>query len=404
GALMAFQAVEFGWSKTVSTMKAAWGGHLVAVAAGLKLIGATDTAQTVKDYADGLLSAAASQKTFAEQTKGITTAHERELAIIDMTTKGLLAKELATTGAKLATAGADAATANKKVEQIKLTEEQIKAYEAAVKSAKEYITQMQIEASEIGKSEDQVKMMAAARAAAKAPTAALRLEIMQGALALDIETKAFAASEATKKSMADATQALADSRAAEYAAIAGEVQANNDAILTYGMSKSAIEALTLARMEDRLARRGPQDLDLDEAEVNHLTRMIGLQKEKAATAATLGALDAGTDVTKAKELLDILTAVDNAAKDAASGMAASFGAVGQAIGGMTTALSGFSRDQAAIAAQLATSMTDAAGDPAKIGKAQAVAAQQGAQAQVRSYGDMASAAKGFFKENSTGYK
>ena len=47
---------------------------------------------------------------------------------------------------------------------------------------------------------------------------------------------------------------------------------------------------------------------------------------------------------------------------------------------------------------------DADGDPTKIAKAQAAAAQQGAQAQVKSYGDMASAAKGFFKENSTGYK
>jgi hypothetical protein len=404
GALMAFQAVEFGWSKTVSTMKAAWGGHLVAVAAGLKLIGATDTAQTVKDYADGLLSAAASQKTFAEQTKGITTAHERELEIIDMTTKGLLAKELATTGVKLATAGADAATANKKVEQIKLTEEQIKAYEAAVKSAKEYIAQMQIEASEIGKSEDQVKMMSAARAAAKAPTAALRLEIMQGALALDIETKAFAASEATKKSMADATQALADSRAAEYAAIAGEVQANNEAILTYGMSKSAVEALTLARMEDRLARRGPQDLNLDEAEVNHLMRMIGLQKEKAATAITLDVLDTGSNVAKAKELLDILTAVDAATKSAADGMAASFGKVGSAIGGLTTALSGYAVQQQAIAAQLATVKADPKNSAEKIAKAEIAAAHESAQAKIRSYGDMSGAAKGFFKENTAGYR
>ena len=161
------------------------------------------------------------------------------------------------------------------------------ALKEATKSAQDFIAQMQIEASEIGKSEDQVKMMAAARAAAKAPTAALRMEIMQGALALDIETKAFAASEATKKSMADATQLLADSRASEYTAMAGEVQANKDAIETYGMSKAAIEALTLARMEDRLARRGPQDLDLEEAEVNHLMRMIGLQKEKTATAGTL---------------------------------------------------------------------------------------------------------------------
>ena len=221
---------------------------------------------------------------------------------------------------------------------------------------------------------------------------------------LMVEANAMDKSAASAKKVREAIQALTDERNAAYVSLASEVKADEDAVKNFGLTKEQIEALTLARMEDRLARRGPQDLDLDEAEVNHLTRMIGLQKEKAATAATLGALDAGSDVTKAKELLDILTAVDNAAKDAASGMAASFGAVGTAIGGMTTALSGFSRDQAAIAAQLATSMKDAGGDPTKIAKAQATAAQQGAQAQVKSYGDMAKAAKGFFKENSTGYR
>ena len=277
------------------------------------------------------------------------------------------------------------------------------ALKEATKSAVDFIAAMQIETSEIGKGEDQLRMMAAARAAAKAPTAALRMEIMQGALALDTETKAFAASEATKKSMADATQALTDSRAAEYAAIAGEVQANNEAILTYGLSKSAIEALTLARMEDRLARRGPQDLDLDEAEVNHLMRMIGLQKEKAATTTTLGVLDTGSSVAKAKELLDILTAVDAATKSAADGMAASFGRVGSAIGGLTTALSGYAVQQQAIAAQLAADKADPK-NATKIADLEKAAARSSAQAKIKSYGDMASAAKGFFKENSTGYK
>lgn len=110
------------------------------------------------------------------------------------------------------------------------------------------------------------------------------------------------------------------------------------------------------------------------------------------------------DLTRATELLKIMQAVDDAARQAASGMEASFGAVGKAIGGLTTALTGYQRAQATVAAQLAASMQDAKGDPTKIAKAQAQAAQQSAQAQIKSYGDMAGAAKGFFSENSKGYK
>ena len=110
------------------------------------------------------------------------------------------------------------------------------------------------------------------------------------------------------------------------------------------------------------------------------------------------------DVTRATEVLKILESIDAAARSAASGMADSFGRVGEAIGGLTTSLTGYAAQQQAIAAQLASATSDAKGDPTKIAKAQQLAAQQGAQAQVKSYGDMASAAKGFFKENSAGYK
>ena len=89
------------------------------------------------------------------------------------------------------------------------------------------------------------------------------------------------------KNVKNAMQELKDSRDKDAASAYEEIEANKLAIATYGMSKAQIEELTLARMEDRLARRGPQDLDLDEAEVNHLMRMIGLQKEKTATAGTL---------------------------------------------------------------------------------------------------------------------
>ena len=206
------------------------------------------------------------------------------------------------------------------------------------------------------------------------------------------------------KNVKNAMQELKDSRDKDAASAYEEIEANKLAIATYGMSKAQIEELTLARMEDRLARRGPQDLDLEEAEVNHLMRMIGLQKEKAATAGTLGALDTGSNVAKAKELLDILTAVDAATKSAADGMAASFGKVGSAIGGLTTALSGYAVQQQAIAAQLATVKADPKSSAEAVAKAEIAATRGSAQAKIKSYGDMAGAAKGFFKENTAGYK
>lgn len=110
------------------------------------------------------------------------------------------------------------------------------------------------------------------------------------------------------------------------------------------------------------------------------------------------------DLTQAHAMLDIMSALDQSAQSAAQGMSASFGRVGSAIGGLTTALSGYGRTQAAIAAQLAAATKGAGGDQSKVLRANAAAAEQSAQAQMKSYGDMAGAAKGFFEENSTGFK
>jgi uncharacterized protein YdbL (DUF1318 family) len=82
------------------------------------------------------------------------------------------------------------------------------------------------------------------------------------------------------------------------------------------------------------------------------------------------------DVTRATEVLKILESIDAAARSAASGMADSFGRVGEAIGGLTTSLTGYAAQQQAIAAQLASATSDAKGDPTKIAKAQQLAAQQ----------------------------
>ncbi len=207
---------------------------------------------------------------------------------------------------------------------------------------------------------------------------------------------------ASTKSVSQAVQQLNEERDGAYVAAMAEVAANEELVARYGMTKLQIEQLTLARLEDQLAQRAA--LDLDEKAVAQLERMIAAKRRSVTSVRALEGLDKGSDVTKAKELLDIMTAVDEVTKEAASSMAASFGRVGSAIGDLTTALTGYGRAQAAIAAQLANEKRDAKNDPVKLRVAETKAAQASATAQVRQYGDMASAAKGFFKENSAGYK
>ncbi|MBW3496981.1 tape measure protein [Janthinobacterium sp. NKUCC08_JDC] len=278
------------------------------------------------------------------------------------------------------------------------------AYKSLVASIQEKLEANKLEALGYENMTDAQKMTVKLNAAILADKTKLNSADIERARGLIAQVAREDAQLLSAKNVQKAVQELKDGRDQEAAAAYDEIEANKQAIATYGMSKAQIEALTLARMEDRLARRGPQDLDLDEAEVNHLMRMIGLQKEKAATANTLGALDTGSSVAKAKELLDVLTAVDAATKSAADGMAASFGKVGSAIGGLTTALSGYAVQQQAIAAQLATVKADPKSGADAIAKAEIAAARGSAQAKIKSYGDMASAAKVFFKENSTGYK
>lgn len=196
--------------------------------------------------------------------------------------------------------------------------------------------------------------------------------------------------------------AASDAANKEIAVINAQVAAVEEQIRTYGLLPAQKTALAVADLEAQKAALA--SFEGNEKVIDGINRKIEAMKRLGIVQGRASTQEQGGDVAKAKELLDLLTAVDTATKSAAQGMAASFGAVGTAIGGLTTALSGYAVQQQAIAAQLAAATKDAYGDPTKVAKAQAAAAQQGAQAQIKSYGDMASAAKGFFKENSAGYK
>lgn len=180
-----------------------------------------------------------------------------------------------------------------------------------------------------------------------------------------------------------------------------EADANEELVRTFGMSKAAIAELEIARMEERLERL--HGIDMADDEIAALRLVIAEKKRSAAALANLDTLTSSPGVTQAKELLDILVAVDNATKSAADGMAQSFGRVGSAIGGLTVALSEYGVRQQAIVAQLAAAKAKPENHD-KIAKLEIAAAHASAQAKIKSYGDMANAAKGFFKENSRGYK
>ncbi|PIG31055.1 tail length tape measure protein [Janthinobacterium sp. 35] len=212
----------------------------------------------------------------------------------------------------------------------------------------------------------------------------------------------------TKQGLANLAD-LAAARATDLQSIQSQLQAQKDANTLIGLS--AVEAIKFNQslVEEAAARK--------EVEAGILDTIIGRESEAAALRASatamraLGAeqarglsLSAGTDVAKAKELLDILVAVDNAAKQAAQGMTESFGRVGSAIGGLTTALTGYAVQQQTIAAQLASIKADPKSGADKIAQAELAATKSSAAAKVKSYADMATAAKGFFKENTAGYK
>jgi tape measure domain-containing protein len=197
---------------------------------------------------------------------------------------------------------------------------------------------------------------------------------------------------------------------AELASLRQQTQAQQDYNDQIGLTPKQIAEITAARLRDAAARK---DIEADIAEGFDLTgeraermRAQAAELRKQANGAVAGAIKQellDQNLQDLNAMVDIMSALDEAAQSAAQGMANAFGSVGQAIGGMTTALTGFERTQAAIAAQLAASLKDAHGDPVKIQRANQMAAEASAQAQIKSYGDMASAAKGFFDANSKGY-
>ncbi|MGR6329207.1 hypothetical protein ACU5AX_09085 [Sphingomonas sp. XXL09] len=106
-------------------------------------------------------------------------------------------------------------------------------------------------------------------------------------------------------------------------------------------------------------------------------------------------------LSRSSELFD---EIDRSAQQAARGMADAFGDAGAAVGDALTAITGYYAQQARLEEDHQAALRKAGTDQKQIAHEQQLYAMRSSSLQIGAFGDMAAAAKGFFKEGSDGYK
>lgn len=388
GAKVAFDGMTVFAREAIAKIADAYGTWFEFAAKGFRLIGDDRMADAVVAYADKIRTATAVSGTFAGRTAEARAEMEKNIKVIEQDTDRRIAAAFAADreGVKL-TASAEARV--KAGEAVTgMTEEQKKAYESAVKGANDYIESLKRERQELGLDDDQLRMLNASRAAALAPTAALRREIMEIALALTVEKQAIDSAKLGREQYEAAIKAEADARAQEQSSLQDSIDRMQQEIDTYGMGAAAITRYNLAKLEARRA-------DLIAAN-NYGTEML----------AVMDSIDKLTQLEGLQNVRDDLDSLFETGRVETFGQALrdAFGNAGSALGALTGAFKDYSDKQDA--AEMARAKVRLKyGDDEKriareVGKINAVEERD----RVSAYADMAGAAKGFFKENSTGYR
>jgi hypothetical protein len=247
-------------------MKAVFAQYLSTVARGLSVVGATDTANQVNAYAEGLRSAAAAQKTFAEQTSGITAAHEQAIDVIDQNIVEMFAYELAAKKVAAANAVIKPQKAGGKTGP---TDAEIKAMEKAFEASQKYIESLKQEIEQIGLNADELKLLTAEREAAKAPTRAQAKEIRDLAQAYVARSQANDAIAKAKEQ----TQNTWD-----------QVRALQTELDTYGFLESEVTGFHLAKLKAQRStlELSDQELAALDSQIAAMERLGVLQGKKEA--------------------------------------------------------------------------------------------------------------------------
>ena len=207
-----------------------------------------------------------------------------------------------------------------------------------------------------------------------------------------------------------ATKALANQRKARAALTTAERDAQFNTDMATGADRLAelreeqrlIGATDAVRVRALATLKATQEATAKNLDPTQATAYIARQTEIAVGAETnRQAQDAfNASLTATGDLFDTL---DQAAERAASGMADAFGRVGSAIGDALTIMTGYYADQARLQEVHKAALRDAGDDQARIDRENRMFAIRSSSAQIGAFGDMAAAAKGFFKEGSDGY-
>ena len=161
--------------------------------------------------------------------------------------------------------------------------------------------------------------------------------------------------------------------------------------------------------DNKIAEAGAAQLRVQQQVNADLAQLEETARQEKEAAAKKREEDAKAKETK--DRADAKAADEKTWKDTVDGAKAmgdalekAFGKAGAAVGKLGMAFADYQKAQRDIQRSLAEGLKDAGNDEPKKNAAQAKAREDGAQAQIKGYRDMAGAAKGFFKENSAGYK
>ncbi|NHZ34477.1 hypothetical protein [Massilia rubra] len=265
---------------------------------------------------------------------------------------------------------------------------------SANKDTDNYIKSLEKERSEIGLSAAAVKQSTAEREAAKAPQESQRQRILELAAAIKKETAANEeASKAEKKRQEDAAASLkvytdgATKMKEEVAALERQKE-------VHGKSGKEVEELETGKLKKKLADGATPE------ETAAIQETLKLTEQKTKLRVEIEGMDA---LKKAGEELDKFLDPGKA-KGYAEVLKDAFGSTGESIGKLMDVMGEYGEREEKVAEARKSANAKYANDATKLAAVTREINIKETKDRIGSYGDMAGAAKGFFKEGSTGYK
>ena len=232
--------------------------------------------------------------------------------------------------------------------------------ERALQAARDFAANLALETAKIGKTPIEIKRMEVAMAALKAPTDEARIAILQAGEAWEQATRAFATSEFLRQTVGPLEQQVA-------------------------LLGQSARAQALANLE---------------AEREQIVLERGVEAWERYRAARIRLMEADFAQSGQEQFLQSLEDMVSATEAAAQNMADAFGSVGGAIGAITVEITRFASAQVAAARRVAEAEREYGRTSFQYADARAAQAS----AEINHYGNLASAAKGFFRQGSDGFK